>query len=84
MLPRGTTYPMDQVDYRHSPRGNGKVNQKLEKSPKQNRSKKSEKYSPEKQSYDKVEVRILKRPTDDKSMYEWMQALLVLFKALLR
>lgn len=78
LLPQGTTYPMDRVDYGYSPRANNsRANQKLEKSPKQSRSKKTEK-----QSYDKVEVRLLKRPTDNKSMHNVMlQALCVLYKA---
>lgn len=60
-LPQGTTY---QVNYGHLRRASNRTNQKLEKSPKQNRSSKK----PEKQSLDKVEVRVLKRPTD-KSIY---------------
>ena len=75
LLPQGTTYQMDQVDYGHSPRAyqklekspkqnySNRANQKLEKSPKQSYSKKIEK-----QSYDKVQVRLLKRPSD-KSMH---------------
>ena len=64
-MPQGTTYSRDQVDYRYSPRANNKTVQKLEKFPRQSHAKK-----PGKQSYDKVEVRLLKRPTDNKSMYE--------------
>ena len=63
-LPQGTAYPVDQVNRGNSPRANNRTNQKLKRSPKQNRSSKK----PEKQSPDKVEVRILKRPSD-KSMY---------------
>lgn len=62
LLPQGTTYQADQVDYGYSPKANTRVNQKFERSPKQNHSKK-----PEKQSYDRVEVRLLKRPAE-KSM----------------
>lgn len=63
-LPQGTTYSMDEVDLGYSPRASGsRANLKSEKTPKQNRSKK-----PEKQSPNKVEVRILKR-SPDKSMH---------------
>ena len=83
LLPQGTAYQMDHVDYGHSPRAYNRANQKSEKSPKQNYSsektpkqnyslEKSPKqnYSKkvEKQSYDKVQVRLLKRP-NDKSMH---------------
>ena len=64
LLPQGTTYQMDQVDYGYSPRANSRANQKFERSPKQNRSNK-----PEKQSYDRVEVRLLKRPTEKSVHY---------------
>ena len=65
-MPQGTTYSADQVDYRYySPKANSKTVQKLEKIPKQSHAKKSAK-----QSYDKVEVRLLKRPTDNKSMHQ--------------
>lgn len=59
-LPQGTTFLMDEVGYEYPPRANNnRAIKKLERSPKQNHNK-----TPVKQSYDKVEVRLLKRSAD--------------------